>query len=168
MDDNVGHVQAMKLNEMRRIFREEMRLAGFKKVGSITWALEFDEITWVYSLTKERYGNRLAIYIGIDINGIGDGTPPTKYIDCPIWGNLAAFETMTGLGNSFLVTLLDEEFAMDDAEREKEQRNVYKIATKWSAERTTLQSIQSMLKNRQHPRVAIRRIAQPLIVGSEP
>jgi hypothetical protein len=158
----------MNINDMRRIFREEMRLAGFKKVGSITWMLEFDEISWLYSLIKDRYGNRMTLYIGIDIKAVGDGTPPTNYIDCPIWGNLAAFEVMTGFGNDYLAMLFDEGFSADEETREAQQRNVFKVTTKWSREMTTLSSIQSMLKNRQYPRVAITRIAQPLIEGSTP
>ena len=158
----------MTINDMQRIFREEMRLAGFKKVGSISWALEFDEITWVYSLTKARYGNRMTLYIGIDIKDLSDGKPTTNYIDCPITGNIVNFQPSIGHDHKTLVDLYDADVEFDEDEREAEQRCIYKTSARFSAERTTLSSIQALLKNRQLPGVGITRVAQPLIEGSTP
>jgi len=156
----------MTINDMRRIFREEMRVAGFNKVGSITWMIEFEEISWVYSLTKNRYGNRMTPMIGIDIKSLGDGTQPTNYIDCPIWGGVLAFEPSIGLGNEFIAMLFDAEISIDNDEREAEQRRVYKAMAEFSSKRSTLASVQELLNDRQLPRVAITLVAQPLIRGS--
>jgi len=156
----------MTINDMRRIFREEMRLAGLKKVGSITWMIKFDEISWVYSLTKDRYGNRMTLLIGVDIKSLSHETRPTNYIGCPVWGDVLAFQPSIGLDFRSISDLFDAEVDFDEDQREAEQRRVYKTMAKFSSERSTLASIQELLNDRQHPRVAIKLAAQPLIRGS--
>ncbi|ALE06211.1 hypothetical protein AL755_13285 [Arthrobacter sp. ERGS1:01] len=130
--------------------------------------LEFEEISWVYSLTKDRYGNRMTLYIGIDIKEISDGTPPTNYIDCPITGDVVNFQPSIGHDHRTITDLFNAEVDFDEDEREAEQRCIYKTSARFSAERTTLSSIQALLKNRQLPGVGITRVAQPLIEGSTP
>lgn len=158
-----GNSPPMTINDMRRIFREEMRLDGFKKVGSITWMLEFDEISWVYTLSKDRYRQSVTLMVGIDVKCVGDGSSPTNYIDCPIHANVFAYARSIGLSPEYSHSLFDEEFTVNDKDRDILQRTFYRKVSEWSTSNSTLSSIQSMVKTGQLPNLAITKEVRPII-----